>query len=76
MEGHPKLRLKDLLHTEAHLTHAPLLTASLKKPAHTAHPNDLPTIGTLARKQLGTTPLTHKATDPQIEGRTGTIDCL
>ena len=76
MEGNPKRRLKELLHTETHLTHAKLPTVLLKNPAHTALRSDLPTLDTLAKKQRETTPLIHKATDPQIEARTDTIDCL
>ena len=76
MEGHPKLRLEELLHTETHLTHAKLPTVLQKNPAHTALRSDLPTLDTLAKKQRETTPLIHKATDPRIEARTDTIDCL
>ena len=76
MEDHPRLRLKELLHTEAHLTHAKRPTALLKNPAHTAYRSDLPTLDTLAKRQLETIPLIHKATDPLIEARADTIDCL
>ena len=77
-EDHPKLRHKELRHTEVRLMHALLSRTALLKsnPAHTADRSDLPTLDTLARKQLGTTPLTHKATDLQIEARTGTTDRL
>lgn len=74
MEGHPKLRLIEQLHTGTHLTHAKLPTVLLENPHHMALRSDLPISDTLAKKRLETTPLIHKAIDPQIEARTDTTD--